>query len=318
LRLAYFSAFAAVAGSFGGLIAFGIQHVHAPIANWRLLFIIEGIPSLLLGIITITFLPNRPESTTFFNESERVIALERMNRGTSGDVGAVVNKEHIRAGAKDYRVYLGGVIYFGMNNSFASTSAFLPTIIASFGFTNVLAQLLTVPPYAVAAVVMCTAAFFSDRLQNRGLVMAASSTLGGLGYLILLVVHSNVHARYFAVFCITSGTYTTNGLIIAWFAHNLGSETKRATGIPLFGAIGQCGALLGSHLFPSTEGPKYIKGFAVSCALELLAAVVSAFLSWSYASENRSRDRLYGFTRPDARVDTSVLADKAPDFRYVP
>jgi MFS transporter, ACS family, DAL5 transporter family protein len=41
LRLAYWFGFAAVAGAFGGLIAFGIQHVHATIENWRLLFIIE-------------------------------------------------------------------------------------------------------------------------------------------------------------------------------------------------------------------------------------------------------------------------------------
>ena len=39
--MAYWFSFAAVAGAFGGLIAFGIQQVHAAIANWRLLFIIE-------------------------------------------------------------------------------------------------------------------------------------------------------------------------------------------------------------------------------------------------------------------------------------
>lgn len=38
------------------------------------------------------FLPNRPESTTFLNERERQIALERMNRDSSGDSGATVNK----------------------------------------------------------------------------------------------------------------------------------------------------------------------------------------------------------------------------------
>ena len=41
LRLAYWFGFAAVAGAFGGLVAFGVQHAHAAIANWRLLFIIE-------------------------------------------------------------------------------------------------------------------------------------------------------------------------------------------------------------------------------------------------------------------------------------
>lgn len=41
LRMAYWFGFAAVAGAFGGLIAFGVQQVHASIHNWRLLFIIE-------------------------------------------------------------------------------------------------------------------------------------------------------------------------------------------------------------------------------------------------------------------------------------
>ena len=41
-------------------------------------------------------------------------------------------------------------------------------------------------------------------------------------------------------------------------SHNLGSETKKATGIPMYMAIGQCGSVLGSHLYPATEGPHYM------------------------------------------------------------
>lgn len=108
-QMAYWFGFAAVAGAFGGLIAFGIQHIDASIQNWRLLFIIEvssihdtkisaflmvvqGTPAILLGIMTLFLLPNRPESTTYLTERERAIALDRMNRSTSGDTGAVVNR----------------------------------------------------------------------------------------------------------------------------------------------------------------------------------------------------------------------------------
>ncbi|EJD05399.1 MFS general substrate transporter [Fomitiporia mediterranea MF3/22] len=317
LRMAYWFGFAAVAGAFGGLIAFGIQHAHAAVANWRLLFIVEGIPALLMGLVALVFLPDRPEKTHFLNEDERKIAIARMNRAISGDTGFVVNKNHIFAALKDWRIYVGGVIYFGLNNALASISAFLPTIIKTFGYTNAIAQLLTVPPYAVAAVVLTITSYTSDRLQHRGMLMSGASAVGGIGYLILLLVHNNVHAQYFAVFCITSGTYTTIGLIIAWFAHNLGSETKRATGIPMFMAIGQCGSVLGSHIYPSTEGPRYIKGFAVSCALEFLAAICALILSASYFWDNRRRDRIYGKPEPEAKVDTSELADKAPLFRYL-
>ncbi|KAF7318853.1 MFS general substrate transporter [Mycena chlorophos] len=311
LRMAYWFGFAAVAGAFGGLVAFGVQHAHAAIHDWRLLFIIEGCPALIMGIVTLLFLPNRPETTTFLNEKERVIALDRMTRGTSGDTGATVTKAHIMMAFKDWRCYAGGIIYFGLNTALASISAFLPTILTTLGFTKAAAQLLTVPPYALAAVMLVLFCFISDRLQSRGILMSISCIIGGIGYIILLTVHSNVHARYFAVFCIVGGTYTTIGLIIAWYAHNLGSESKRATGIPIFMAMGQCGSVLGSHLFPLTQGPHYVQGFGVSCALEFLAAIISLVLSYSYRRDNARRNELYGVPDPTAKVDTSELADKA-------
>ncbi|KJA25497.1 hypothetical protein HYPSUDRAFT_199652 [Hypholoma sublateritium FD-334 SS-4] len=262
LRLAFWFGFATIAGAFGGLIAFGIQNIHSSVQNWRRLFIVEGVPAVILGVVTYFYLPNRPESTTYLTDREREIAVERMNRGASGDVGAVVNRAHVIAAFRDWRLYIAGVIYFGLNCALASIGAFLPTIITTLGFkANALAQLLTVPPYIVAAIVMLAFAFTSDRLQSRGILMAVSSAIGGVGYLLLIVVTGNVHARYFATFCITSGTYTAIGLTIAWFGHNLGSETKKAAGLPLFMAIGQGGSILGSHIYPQTEGPRYIKGF---------------------------------------------------------
>ncbi|TFK49127.1 MFS general substrate transporter [Heliocybe sulcata] len=318
LRMAYWFGFAAVAGAFGGVIAFGIQHAHAAIANWRLLFIIEGIPSVLLGLAAMFFLPDRPEMSKIFTPEERILAVERMNRDASGDVGLTLNKKHIVMALRDWRIYLGGVIYFGLNCALAAISAFLPTIIKTFGYTNANAQLLTVPPYAVAAVVLALMSYSSDRVQSRGLFMSVACGIGGIGYILLLTVANNVHVRYFACFCITSGTYTTIGIIIAWFAHNLGSETKKATGIPMFMAIGQCGSVLGSHIYPTTEGPRYIKGFAITCALEWLSAVICIALHISYKMENRRRDRVYGKPTPDTKIDTTELADKAPTFRYVP
>lgn len=56
------------------------------------LIALQGLPAICLGIITVFILPDRPESTPFLNERERELAMARMNRGTSGDVGATVNK----------------------------------------------------------------------------------------------------------------------------------------------------------------------------------------------------------------------------------
>ena len=103
-RMACWFGFSAVSGAFGGLIAFGIQHANFPtISNWRLLFIVEGIPTVLLGILTLWFLPDRPEETKVLNEKERAIQRERGCRGVMPDVGRVVVKR------KDFLIDFGFV-----------------------------------------------------------------------------------------------------------------------------------------------------------------------------------------------------------------
>jgi MFS family permease len=134
LRLAYWFGFAAIAGAFSGLIAFGVAHIHSSVQQWRLLFIIEGIPAVLLGLVALAFLPNRPESTTFFNDEERKIVLRRRNLGTSGDVGSTINTKHVLDAFMDWRVYACSVIFFAANACLASISAFLPSILKTLGF----------------------------------------------------------------------------------------------------------------------------------------------------------------------------------------
>ncbi len=83
-----------------------MQHAHVSIENWRLLFIIEGIPTVLLGLLVTQILPGRPEETSFLDDKERKLQLERMNRGTGADYGRTLNKRHIVAAFCDWRVSL--------------------------------------------------------------------------------------------------------------------------------------------------------------------------------------------------------------------
>jgi hypothetical protein len=57
--MAYWFSFSAVAGAFGGLIAFGIQQVHASIANWRLLILVEVAHEFMPNIALFTFISHR-------------------------------------------------------------------------------------------------------------------------------------------------------------------------------------------------------------------------------------------------------------------
>ena len=102
---------------------------------------------------------------------------------------------------------------------------------------NALVQLLTIPPYVVAAIIMLSLSYASDKSQSRGFFYVSDVLLVELvvcmfvqvlsffffrlklicdSLRLLLVVANNKHVPYFATFCVVSGTYTTIGLIIAW------------------------------------------------------------------------------------------------------
>ena len=92
LRIAGWTMCTAIAGAFGGLIAFGVQHAHTMLANWRLLFIVEGIPTIFFGILALGMLPDKPHDTVLFTGRERELAVERMNRGGRADVRRTLQK----------------------------------------------------------------------------------------------------------------------------------------------------------------------------------------------------------------------------------
>ncbi|KAG8725972.1 hypothetical protein FRC11_001102, partial [Ceratobasidium sp. 423] len=129
VRLAVWFGFAAVAGAFGGLIAYGVQHIHSHLANWRILFLVEGCPTIALGILTLFTLPDRPDTTKWLQGAQKELAIERMSRGGMKEEAGTINKTHVFAALKDWRVYAGGIIYFGVNVALASIGVFLPTII---------------------------------------------------------------------------------------------------------------------------------------------------------------------------------------------
>lgn len=124
-------------------------------------------------------------------------------------------------------------------------SLFSPTLVANLGYTAATAQLMSVPPYAVAAVVTIGAGFLSDRLQRRGILTLGFSTLGMIGYLMLLV-STNTNVQYAGLFLAASGVYPLIPLIISWTANNSGGSTKKATATGIIISVGNAGGIVSS------------------------------------------------------------------------
>lgn len=137
---------------FGGAIAYGIGHMNgaAGLSGWQWLFIIEGIPSCLSAFLVLFFLPDYPESTTWLSEAEKDMAIHRLYYEGSKESHPTMTWVDAKETLCDWRLYAHYAIYLAVSPAFASLSLFAPSITNGLGYMDLQAQLMTVPPWAVA------------------------------------------------------------------------------------------------------------------------------------------------------------------------
>ncbi|KAI5919658.1 major facilitator superfamily transporter [Camillea tinctor] len=292
-RCGIFLSAAPLATTFAGALAYGITSGHPALANWRLLFLVEGIPSIILAFVAFWYMPDTADTAHFLNEEEREVARIRAIQQTGSEgasrVGHVDFKE-ILVSLKDPKTWLPPLMYFSCNVSFSSLPVFLPSILQNMGFTAIHAQGLSAPPYFLSFIVCIVTTWIADKTQQRGLMIIALSLIGGVGY-IILVACKTVAVRYFGVFLAAAGVFPAISNILPWTVNNQGSDSKRGAGIAIMNIIGQCGPLLGTRVFPSRDAPYFITGMGVCAAFmffnALLALTLRTYLAW----ENKKFER---------------------------
>ncbi|KAK8866095.1 hypothetical protein IAR55_001246 [Kwoniella newhampshirensis] len=325
-RIGLFISAGALSGAFAGLISFGVSSIRgAPLPQWRILFLIEGCPSVILAICVFLFLPSRPETSRYLNEDERTLCLTRLNSENNVETELGIEWGGVKRCLTDWKTYAVSVAYSCFNLGLGSVSGFLPTIIKGFGYSNAKAQLFTVPPYAVALVFMLLLTSFSDHKQTRGLPVASVFILGIIGWSVLLTVpatnisQTQYSARYFACILIVTAGYTNIPLMMSWQSGCTGSQSQRAASLGMLNTLGQCLSLAAAFLFPSHEGPQFRKGSIVNITFQALGLVIVLCMTAWYRWENKRRDRVEG-GRPvkGAVLNVREEYDLAPGFRYVP
>ena len=172
-------------------------------------------------------------------------------------------------------------------------SLFLPTIIADLGYSAGSAQLLTIPPYAVATILTCGIAYLSERVGRRAPFLIAFALLASIGYAILLGNKNpteNPGVSYVGTFFAAAGIYPTVGLVLSWPAVNVGGQTKRAIANAMQISIGNCGAIIGTQIYRAEDSPRFVVGHSVALAYTVVSACLSLF-TWQYlARQNRKKE----------------------------
>ncbi|MGA8654759.1 MAG: MFS transporter [Chthoniobacterales bacterium] len=264
----------AVTGVIGGPISGWIMQrfqQSAGLKGWQMLFLLEGIPSIIIGFVVPFWLPNGIRSTKWLDENEREI-LERNIRSEEA------HKEHLPL-AKVFtepRVFLFCLIYFCCAGGLYGAGFWLPQIIKNTGIKDPLhIGLLTAIPYGLAAISMVLFGRSSDRTRERRWHFAVAAFLGAIGLVISGVFGESTLMAMLGLSVATIGIISTFPLF--WpMPTGILAGTSAAAGIALVNSIGNLAGFVAPFvigwLTDLTKRPAY--GLYVIAAILVLGGLL--------------------------------------------
>lgn len=321
-RYSFFFNSTTLAGAFGGLLAAAIGKMNGMrgYAGWRWIFILEGAVTVVIAVIFWFLLPDFPEESQWLKpeEKEFVSARLRLDQGkgksardrsiTLADVGRVF---------KDYKVILGGFMYFGLIVPAYSYAYFAPGIIKGYGYGPIETQLYSVPPWAASFGFSMLIAFASDKTRHRFGFALFALAITIAGFAILISVHNNTQVQYAALFLVAMGAYTAMPIIVCWFNMNLGGHHRRSVGSAWQVGFGNIGGIIASFSFLKDDAPKYIPGYSICISFTCLSVVACCIYAAACHFQNRSRNAEVANESGLTEDEKTEMGDMSPDYRYL-
>ncbi|KXL51326.1 hypothetical protein M433DRAFT_1761 [Acidomyces richmondensis BFW] len=295
-RLSLYIVTAPLSGAFGGLLASGIlklPHIGS-LHSWRMIFIVEGIITCGLAMISFFTLTDRPSTARWLTPEERDLAIARIKseRVATTEILDRIDTAKIMKGIMN-PVTLGTSFIFLLNNiTVQGLAFFLPTIVKTIYPTHsvIYQQLHTVPPYIIGGFFVVLLSYLSWHFDRRTIFIIISTPFTMAGYIMFLAT-TNPHVRYGGTFLITAGAYSYGSLCNAQVAANVVSDTARASAIGTNVMFGNIGGLISTWAFLQWDAPNYHIGnglnLATASSILLSSFALYAFMIWS----NKRREK---------------------------
>ncbi|KAL4889881.1 major facilitator superfamily domain-containing protein [Aspergillus ambiguus] len=309
-RFSVFYLIGCVASALAGILAFGLMQMHGiqGLGGWRWIFIMEGVITGAIGILTIIFLVDFPDkahkSWWFLSEKEAAFIVRRINRDRSDGDEEPFSLKKFLSPCLDMKIWGFAMIFFSSTTVTYAIAYFLPIILQQgMGFSVGAAQCLVAPPFGFAGIVMFAGAWVGDRYRIRGPIVVFNSLLCILGLPLMGFAKGNA-ARYVGVFFAVAGANANVPSVMAYQANNIRGQWTRALSSATLVGFGGIGGIVSSLVFRSQDAPNYRPGMWTTIACNILILLIVASLSLWFRICNKQADR-------GARVIEGI-----PDFRY--
>ena len=242
--------------------------------GWQWLFLIEGLPAVLLGVLALTVLTDRPEQATWLPTADRewlsrTMSEERALRHASGHVA-------IGPSLRSGRVWLLCAVYF-MNTSVTyGIFLWLPRILVeASGASGFRLSLLTAIPFVAALIAMVLVGRHSDRTGERKFHVAGCAITAAVGLLLAVAFKDNVAMLVLSFTICQMGQRSVMSVFWAIPPMLLGGAAA-AAGIALINAIGNLGGFYGPSMMGALRD--WTGGYSSGLLVLAAALIVEALL----------------------------------------
>jgi MFS transporter, ACS family, tartrate transporter len=278
--VARFMTATAMAGVIGGPVSGLLLRMDGigGLAGWQWLFLVEGLPAVVLGFVTLAYLPDSPKKAAWLTAEEKDWIEARL----AAEHEQVVKTGHVTfSGAiGSGRVWTLAFIYFSVIISFYGISLWLPQIVQSFsGMRDVMVGFVSAIPYLAATIGMVIIGRSSDRHGERRWHVALSALVGTAG--LTAAAFLTAPAAELAALAVAAvGIWGTLGPFWAMSSRML-TGTGAAAGIALINSVGNLGGFAGPYLIGIVRNrTNSFSGALITLALfPLIGAVVTLMLS---------------------------------------
>jgi ACS family tartrate transporter-like MFS transporter len=278
--LALFLTAVSVAYVFGGPLSGGLLELDsfAGLDGWQWLFLLEGLPAVALGIITLRFLDERPQEAVWLEPEERDFLAAEVQR--ERELRGRLATERIRDALANGRVWAFGVVNFVLLAAGFGLTFFVPDLVQDrTGFTDFEVGVLAAVPFGVA-----TAAMIAASRRDGGL--AAPMLTGAIGTLITAYAQS-------ALLLTLGITLAAVGLLAAlprfWIGPTaLLSGSAAAAGIALVAVLGNLGGFVGPAFTGIAEDSSGGYEMPLTVLAGLLLLTAGCFRAFASASRPAS------------------------------
>jgi MFS transporter, ACS family, tartrate transporter len=263
----------------GALLGF---HLRGGLAGWQWLFLIEGLPAVILGIVVYFHLADRPGEALWLREEQRswlirTLELEKTSSSTSDGTDPIM--AFFNAVFFNGKVWFLAFIYFGLNTCSYGISLWLPKLIQSWSSAgSFFIGMVSAIPYLTAAVAMVLVGQHSDRTGERRWHVAIAAFTGAAA-LFFAAYASSLAA---AVAAISVAMLSVSSMVGPFWAlpTKFLQGTAAAAGIALINSIGNLGGFFGPYMIGSvrTSTGSFRGGFLIAGATLALCGCLAPFI----------------------------------------